>query len=104
MRLLGTKTPRWVVNNKYAITSAVCITILLIAYAVMLVLGERNRELAAECGFDCPNFMYYHDGGDATFLMFVFAPLWLGLLATAVFSSLAQVWVMVDRRKKVNVE
>jgi hypothetical protein len=45
--------------------------ILAIAYPVVGYLSDRNQELADECGFDCPNFMYYHEGGDATVLIFM---------------------------------
>lgn len=89
MHLLGPNTPKWVVNNRYGIGSLVCIGILFVGYGIAMLLNEIEQEPASKCGFDCPNFMYYHDGGGATFVVFGLVPLWLGvIIAAAVFATL----------------
>lgn len=83
MRLLGPKTPRWVVNNRYGIASLICIFVLFVAYGIAKLLSEIEREPASKCGFDCPDFMYYHDGGASTIILLGLAPLWLGVIVAS---------------------
>jgi hypothetical protein len=63
------------------------LAVLIGGYFVALSLEERNQDLLSECfsqtGEDCPNFMYYHDGGDSTLVFFLSIWVGSGLLVAA---------------------
>jgi hypothetical protein len=80
MRLFDAKSQHWTKRHIYVFMAAAGFAIIAIGYPVVGFLEERNQDLADECGFDCPNFMYYHNGGDGLLVFFLSLAIGGGLL------------------------
>lgn len=80
MRLLNARSPNWPIRHIYVVMALAGVAILTISNPIVGYLAERNQDLASECGSDCPEFMYLHDGGDATIIFFLSVAIGGGLL------------------------
>ncbi len=77
MRLLDAKSSRWAIRHIYVVMALVGSLMMALMYPVGIYLQARNQELLDKLCIDeaCiedPNFMYYHDGGDAMFAGLLF--------------------------------
>jgi hypothetical protein len=80
MRLLDAKSPHWAIRHIYVFMAIAGLLLVASMYPIVGYLSVRNQAILENMPFDSPNWVYYHDGGDAALAFFMLLGFGIGLL------------------------
>lgn len=102
MRLLDAKSSNWAIRHIYVVMALVGVAVFVFDYSITPYLEARNQEILDSISFDAPNWVYYHDGGDATLVFFLSLAIGGGLLILS--PIIAAGYIMIRRDAKIKLK